>query len=119
MDEVNWDKKRYDFIHSQVDPFLRNNIGIISIEWVPIDSLLNENIDTSIPTERCEWYAGDTLFDKLNNVPIPDRNPNGPLRIPVFDKFQMNIFQLLLGKIESGTITEKLWVTLMPQKKKF
>lgn len=24
MDEVNWDKKRYDHIHDSVEPFLRN-----------------------------------------------------------------------------------------------
>lgn len=116
MDEVNWDKTRYDFIHDSVEPFLRNQVGITSIEWVPINGFLNENIDTPIPADRCDWYTGDTLFDKFNKVPVPTRNPNGPLRIPVLDKLK-DQGQFLFGKIESGTIRDDIWVTLMPYKK--
>jgi len=85
MDEVKWDKKRYDFIHDLVDPFLKGTVNIPSVEWVPISGYLNENIDTPLSSKTCDWYRSDTLFDKLNKVPIPARDPNGPLRIPVLD----------------------------------
>lgn len=118
MDEVNWDQKRYDHIHDSVEPFLRNQVGIKSIEWVPINGFLNENIDTPLLSERCDWYKGDTLFDKFNKVPVPIRNPDGPIRIPVLDKLK-DQGQFLFGKIECGTIRDDLNVTLMPYKKQF
>lgn len=113
MDEVNWDQKRYDYIHDSVEPFLRTQVGITSIEWVPINGFLNENIDTPVTPDRCDWYTGETLFDKFNKVPVPIRNPDGPLRIPILDKLK-DQGQFLFGKLESGTIKDDIWVTLMP-----
>jgi len=83
---------------------------------VPINGYLNENIDTPVSSERCSWYTGDTLFDKFNKVPIPPRNTDGPVRMPVLDKLRdQGLF--LFGKLESGTIRDEMWVTLMPVKK--
>ena len=42
-------------------------------------------------------------FDIVDGLPIPERNPNGALRVPVLDKMRdqgLNLF----GKIESGTL---------------
>lgn len=88
MDEVKWDKQRYDKIHDLVDPFLKGTVNIPSVEWVPISGYLNENIDRPISKETCDWYTSDTLFEKLNKVPIPSRDSDGPVRIPVLEKLR-------------------------------
>lgn len=61
------------------------------------------NLNQVVPPELCDWYKGPNFFDIVDSLPIPERNPDGPLRIPVLDKmrdFGVNIF----GKIESGTL---------------
>jgi len=56
-----------------------------------------------VTKEVCSWYEGPTLFDIVDGLPIPERNANGALRVPVLDKMRdqgLNLF----GKIESGTL---------------
>lgn len=47
---------------------------------------------------------------------LPERNPTGPLRIPVIDKFKDTGALFVYGKIESGTLIEDQTVTILPQR---
>lgn len=38
--------------------------------------------------KNADWYKGDFLFDMLDDLCVPNRDPNGPLRIPVLDKIR-------------------------------
>jgi peptide chain release factor subunit 3 len=56
-------------------------------------------------------------MEVLNQVKIPQRDPDGPLRMPVVDKFKDTGFFYLYGKIESGKIAyENQTVSLMPSR---
>jgi peptide chain release factor subunit 3 len=46
-----------------------------------------------------KWYDGLCLIDVLDAVKIPQRDPDGPLRIPVVDKFRDSGQFYLYGKI--------------------
>jgi peptide chain release factor subunit 3 len=51
-------------------------------------------------------------------LPVPKRDVDGPVRIPVLDKMKdQGIF--CFGKIESGIIKVDMNLTLMPQQKDF
>jgi len=39
----------------------------------------------------------------LDDLPIPKRDPNGPLRLPIMDKYKESGF-FVFGKVESGTL---------------
>lgn len=82
--------------------------------FIPVESLLNQNIHSKFETS---WYKGPYLLEYIDNVKLPERNPTGPLRIPVIDKFKDvgNLF--IYGKIESGSIIEDQTVTLLPSRK--
>lgn len=66
--------------------------------------MTGHNLATSVPPEVCKWYSGPSLFDLIDVLPAPERNPNGPLRIPVLDKMRDLGFLNVFGKIESGTL---------------
>mgnify|MGYP001302800833 CR=1 FL=1 len=57
-------------------------------------------------------------MEVLDVVKIPIRDPDGPLRIPVIDKFKdIGVFYVY-GKIESGKIAyENQVVSLLPSRK--
>ncbi|EGR30896.1 hypothetical protein IMG5_121420 [Ichthyophthirius multifiliis] len=116
MDEVGWSRNRYVKIKEQMETFLRQDVGFQSIDWVPVNGLQNENIDVKVPEEKCQWFQGLTLFQTLNQCPVPARNCNGALRIPVLDKIKEQQGFFVLGKIESGTVKEDMCITVMPNK---
>lgn len=113
MGTVNWSQQRFNHIRDQVNPYLENNCGFHNVTFIPLDSILNQNIHSK---HQVGWYKGPVFLDYLDNVPLPKRNPEPPLRIPVIDKFKDMGQLFVYGKIESGTIVEDHPVTILPQR---
>ena len=67
LDLINWDKDRYDFIVSEVKPFLKS-IGFKdeNVSFVPISGLeginLSEKPDPIKAAALAGWYQGPTLI---------------------------------------------------------
>lgn len=119
MDDDNWNKDRFEFIRSQLNPFLEEQCGFdvnTDVRYVPISGLTGDNIKNIVDKKDCDWYNGPTLFQALDDSPVPIRDEHGPLRIPVLDKYRdQGLF--INGKIESGTITNGQEVMLLPYRK--
>lgn len=113
MGTVSWNQKRYDTIKEQVTPYLENNCGFHNVIFIPIESLENVNIHKRVENS---WYKGPCFLEYLDNVKLPERNPLGPLRIPVIDKFKDIGSLFVYGKVESGTIIEDQTVTILPER---
>ena len=109
MDEntINWSKDRFDSIKRQMTPFLKNACGYDmenNVHWIPISGLNGDNIQTGITASEGSWYEGPTFMELLDNLPVPKRDPEGPVRIPVLDKYKDAGALYIYGKVESGTI---------------
>lgn len=94
-------------------PFLENNCGFHNVTFIPIESIDTANIHKPL---QDSWYKGPCLLDYLDNMKLPERQPTGPLRIPVIDKFKDVGALFVYGKIESGTLIEDQTVTILPQR---
>lgn len=117
MNTVEWSQERFNLIKTQVTPFLENSCGFSGVQFIPIDSLTNVNIHTR---QTGGWYQGPCLIEVLETVEIPKRESDGPLRIPVVDKFKDVGNFYLYGKIESGKIAyENQVVSLLPRRVHF
>lgn len=116
MDEktVMWDKERYLNIITKLKPFLEG-IGYKekNIFYLPISALLGTNIKDIKST--VDYYNNKTLFELLDTIELPERNPTGNLRIPVMSKFKDGGKVWLMGKIEQGTANMNQQVVLMPE----
>jgi peptide chain release factor subunit 3 len=80
-----------------VTPYLENNCGFTNVVFIPIDSTDNLNIHSKY--EDIKWFHGPYLMEMLNTVKTPKRDPDGPLRIPVIDKFKDSGQFYLYGKL--------------------
>lgn len=67
----------------------------------------------SVPQKTCGWYKGPTFVEILDTIGIPNRDANGPLRIPVLDKMRERGV-VCFGKVESGTVRMGDKLTVMP-----
>ncbi|CAA6672673.1 unnamed protein product [Spirodela intermedia] len=111
MDEqtVKWSKQRYDEIESKMIPFLRSSGYNVKkdVQFLPISGLLGYNIKTRMDPKACPWWSGPCLFEVLDSVEVPLRDPKGPVRVPVIDKFK-DMGTIVMGKIEAGTVDVKV-----------
>lgn len=112
-DSVQWSEDRFNEIKNGVTPFLIDQCGYKKEEltFVPISGLSGENIEKI--GSNSPWYDGPSLLDILDNAPIPKRDPNGPLRVPVLDKMK-DRGVVAFGKVESGTIRIGDRLSVMP-----
>jgi peptide chain release factor subunit 3 len=50
------------------------------VQFLPISGLLGLNMKERVPTTVCDWWDGPCLFEALDAVELPERNPKGPFR---------------------------------------
>ncbi|KAL3512201.1 hypothetical protein ACH5RR_024918 [Cinchona calisaya] len=114
---VNWSKERYDEIETKMSPFLRSSGYNVKkdVQFLPISALLGTNMKTRLEKSVCSWWNGPCLFEALDAVDVPARDPNGPFRMPIIDKFK-DMGTVVMGKVESGSIREGDTLLIMPNK---
>lgn len=115
---VLWAKERFDECVDKLTPFLKATGYNVKkdIMFIPIAGMTGANMKEHTTKEVCPWYDGPTMLGLLDSLPPVDRNPAGPLRIPVVDSFKDRGLTVVMGKIESGTLTVGQTVFLMPGK---
>uniref|UniRef100_A0A7S1U2E8 Tr-type G domain-containing protein n=1 Tax=Phaeomonas parva TaxID=124430 RepID=A0A7S1U2E8_9STRA len=124
---VQWDKERFDECCSKLKPFLKQ-CGFrpkFDVRFIPISGLTGANVMNEVDASECSWWrecytatppanftTSPTLLQQLDALEVP-RDKNGPLRIPVLDRFT-DRGTIIMGKVESGTIRRGQKVRIMP-----
>jgi len=119
MDEqsVNWAKKRYSEIQKKFTPFLKS-VGYnpkTDVHWIPVSGYSGANIKEPAG-DLCDWYTGPPLLTLLDDLEPLSRDADGPVRLPVLDRYKEKGTTVVLGKLESGTLKVGNMVTMMPNK---
>ncbi|KAL4633108.1 hypothetical protein ACJW30_04G073300 [Castanea mollissima] len=114
---VNWSKERYDEIESKMTPFLKASGYNVKkdVQFLPISGLIGTNMKTRVDKSVCSWWGGPCLFEALDATEIPQRDPKGPFRMPIIDKFK-DMGTVVMGKVESGSVREGDSMVVMPNK---
>ncbi|CAA0829436.1 Translation elongation factor EF1A/initiation factor IF2gamma family protein [Striga hermonthica] len=119
MDEptVKWSKERYDDIESKMSLFLKSSGYNVKkdVKFLPISGLMGTNMKTRMGKSVCPWWDGPCLFEALDAIEVPVRDPKGPFRMPIIDKFK-DMGTVVMGKIESGSVREGDNLMIMPNK---
>ncbi|KAG6942770.1 hypothetical protein JG688_00017936, partial [Phytophthora aleatoria] len=81
MDEASWSQERYDECVSKLRPYLRMcRFAVMrDVAFIPVSGLHGDNVKIV----NKSWYEVDSLIDFMDKMHISNRNPDGPLRIPV------------------------------------
>ncbi|KAJ3679845.1 hypothetical protein LUZ60_016123 [Juncus effusus] len=113
---VQWSKTRYDDIEDKLTKFLKQS-GYLKkdVQFLPISGLMGSNIKTRLDKNVCDWYSGPCLFEVLDKIEVPLRDPTGPVRMPIIDKYK-DMGTVVMGKIESGTIRKGDSLLVMPNR---
>jgi peptide chain release factor subunit 3 len=123
---VQWSKERFDECVNKIRPFLKGCGFTIKreVKFIPLSGLGGANVKDEVSAADCSWwkqsYTSDenntsspTLLSLLDTLEISGRDAQGPLRVPILDRYT-DRGTIAMGKVESGVIRPGMKVTLMP-----
>ncbi len=116
MDEVNFDKARYDAVKAELGALLKM-VGYKpdDMHFIPTSAFKGDNL--AKPSENTKWYTGPTLLVALDTLKVPEKPVTLPLRIPVQDSYTISgIGTVPVGRVETGKMKPGDKVIFMPAK---
>jgi len=113
MDLVGRDERRYEEVREDLEEFL----GEINIEpnyVIPISAEEGDNVAER--SEKMGWYDGPTVLEALESFETKPEPTEKPLRFPVQDVYEVDGNEVVVGKVEVGTVEEGDTVKVLPGK---
>ena len=107
-----YSKERFEAVKKEVEKLLLM-LGWKDIPIIPISGYKGDNIMKK--SENLTWWNGPTLIELLNNLKIPPKPTEKPLRVPVQDVYSITgIGTVPVGRVETGVMKVGDKVTFMP-----
>lgn len=50
------------------------------VQFLPISGLMGTNMKSRMDKSQCPWWDGTCLFEALDAIDVPPRDPKGPFR---------------------------------------
>ncbi|NXD12440.1 ERF3A factor, partial [Nothocercus nigrocapillus] len=103
---VNWSNERYEECKEKLVPFLKK-VGFNpkkDIHFMPCSGLTGANLKEQ--SEFCPWYIGLPFIPYLDNLPNFNRSVDGPIRLPIVDKYKHNVevLGILSDDVETDSV---------------
>ncbi|TDL29191.1 hypothetical protein BD410DRAFT_735962 [Rickenella mellea] len=114
---VEWQKSRYEEIKDKLTPFARS-AGYnpkTDVSFIPVSAQTGLNLKDRVPKSVCPWWDGPSLLEYLDEMPMVDRKINGPLMMPISEKYK-DMGTVVVGKIESGRLHKNDTLLMMPNR---
>ncbi len=112
MDLVGYDQATFDGIVADYRAFAES-IGIAAFTAIPISGFKGDNITG--PSGNTPWYAGPSLIEHLETVPVGGEGDAHPFRMPVQWVNRPNLdFRGFAGTIASGSVKPGDAVRILP-----
>ncbi len=118
MDDVNYSEDRYNEVKDEVSGFLKS-IGYKTdqIPFIPTSALTACNLKEK-PPDLTPWYKGPALLEALDQVTLPPKPIDKPLRVPINDVYSIKgVGTVPVGRVETGIMKAGMKVTFMPPNK--
>ncbi len=97
-----YSQKRFEEVKQQIEKLL-TPIGYRNVPIIPISGYKGDNITK--PSENLKWWNGPTLLQALDNLKVPEKPIDKPLRLPVQDVYSITgIGTVPVGRVETGVL---------------
>jgi elongation factor 1-alpha len=116
--EVAYSQKKYETIVEELTKLLKN-VGFkvdTQVVFIPISAYKDDNINKASP--NMPWFKGPTLLQALDNMKVPEKPTDKPLRLPVQDVYTITgIGTVPVGRVETGKLKVGDKITFEPSGK--
>jgi elongation factor 1-alpha len=116
--EVAYSEAKYNAVKEELTKLLKN-VGFkveTQVVFLPISAFKDDNIIKASP--NMTWFKGPFLLQALDNLVVPPKPTDKPLRLPVQDVYTITgIGTVPVGRVETGRLKVGEKITFMPSGK--
>ncbi|XP_075591041.1 elongation factor 1-alpha-like [Dermatophagoides farinae] len=114
MDAAEYKASRYEEIKKEVGNYIKKiGYNIDKVPFVPISGFVGDNMLEK--SSNMSWYKGPTLVEALDQMDVPTRPIDKPLRLPLQDVYKIGgIGTVPVGRVETGKILPNMTVCFAP-----
>ena len=113
--EVNYSEAKFTELKEELTKLLKN-VGYKVAEqvvFVPISAFKDDNINKASP--NMSWFKGPNLLQALDNLKVPEKPTDKPLRLPIQDVYTITgIGTVPVGRVETGKVKVGDKIVFMP-----
>ncbi|MCB9358292.1 translation elongation factor EF-1 subunit alpha [Candidatus Woesearchaeota archaeon] len=111
---VDYSEDKYNKVKEEVSNLLKQvGYKVDQIPFLAVASLHGENICKK--SDKMAWYKGKTLLESIDDLQVPEKPIDKPLRLPIQDVYNITgIGVVPVGKVETGIAKVGMKVTAMP-----
>jgi elongation factor 1-alpha len=104
MDTVNFDEAKFNKVKEDVSALLKSvGYNPEEVPFIPISALKGDNLVK--PSENLSWYKGNVLIKQMDELTVPEKPTNLPLRLPLQDVYNITgIGVVPVGRVETGVM---------------
>ncbi|BCU70530.1 translation elongation factor EF-1 subunit alpha [Stygiolobus caldivivus] len=109
-----YDEKRYKEVVDTVTKFMKSfGFDMSKVKFVPVVAPAGENVTQK--ATHMPWYNGPTLEELLDQLEVPPKPVDKPLRIPIQEVYSISgVGVVPVGRVESGVLKVGDKVVFMP-----
>ena len=114
MDAVNYSQEAYNKVKEQVVNLLKSvGYKVDEIPIIPASAYYGDNLVKK--SDKMPWYNGPTLFEALDQLKVPPKPVDKPLRLPIQDVYSITGHGTVpVGRVETGKLKKGDKVIFMP-----
>jgi elongation factor 1-alpha len=112
---VNYSEARYKEITEEVAAYLKQ-IGFRAemVTYVPVSGWTGDNL-MERATSLMPWYNGPCFVEALDNLQMPKRPVDKPLRLPIQDVYKIGgVGTVPVGRVETGVLKPGMLIQFAP-----
>jgi elongation factor 1-alpha len=115
MDVSGFNQAKYDTLKGELTTLLKQlGFKLDNVPFVPYSALEGSNAGKTV-SDKMPWYKGPSLMQALDNLTLPVKPTDKPLRLPIQDVFSISGFGTVpVGRVETGVMKIGDQVIVMP-----
>ena len=113
-----YDEATFNKVKADVDSLMKS-VGYKDdqINFLPVSAIKGDNA-AKPPSENMPWWKGNTLLQQLDQLTMPQKSTDLPLRWPIQDVYTITgVGTVPVGRVETGVLKADMKVSFMPSNK--
>ena len=111
IDKIKYSQEKFSKVNKELKSYL-SKLDVKIHSSIPISAKNGDNI--SKISDKTDWYTGDSVVDILDEFSIDNDDNKNALRFPVQDIYKVGDKRVIVGRVESGKITDEDTLLFLP-----
>ena len=111
IDKIKYSQEKFTKVKKELTTYL-TRLEVKVYSSIPISAKNGDNISKN--SKKTDWYLGGTVIDVLDGLSIKNNNYENELRFPVQDIYKVGDKRIIVGRVESGKITDQDTLLFLP-----